>query len=223
MTTVAELKKEAKELKVKGWWLLTKPELEACINVKKEELRIESPLSHQEKIVARIENLSVVNTVTHEQLVAATIEPEQIVAATVTQVAPQGKGETVEEYLARGGKITELPAPIFPAPKPTRESSAMKKNPVPEKKAPRRVSKPTLSEQGETKEKRKPVKKVKAEATRAPGSGSLVTLASLVEASGIEARVARRRLRNSDIEKPGAQWEWEAGHADIAKVKELLK
>lgn len=211
MTTVAELKKEAKDLKVKGWWLLTKPELEVCINVKKEELRIEN--------VAGI--IATVIEVKPEQLVAATIGASQIVAATV--VLPQGKQETPEEFLARGGKITELPAPIFPAPKPTRESSAMKKNPVPEKKAPRRVSKPTLSEQGLTSEKRKPIKKVKAESTRAPGSGSLVTLASLVEASNVEARIARRRLRNSEIEKPGAQWEWEAGHPDIAKVKELLK
>ncbi len=206
---VAELKKKAKELKVKSWWLLTKSELEACINVREEELRIENPPGI----------LATVIEVKPEQLVAATTEASGVVAATVVLI--QGKQETPEEFIARGGKITELPSPIFPAPKPTRESSAMKKNPVPEKKAPRRVSKPTLPEQGETKEKRKPIKK--AESTRAPGSGSLVTLASLVEASNVEARIARRRLRNSDIEKPGAQWEWEAGHPDIAKVKELLK
>lgn len=241
--TVAELKKKAKEAKIKNWWLMTKAELEACLKVTAEESRV-------------------IN------VVAATIPASQIVAAGVTladvhettpedadgkklnqvPVSPQGEHESVEDYIARGGKITVIPTIEFPAPKAPRESSAMKANPDMPKRTPRKVARkdsafhaeisaevnakperkrPTTTKPNkgtEVKETRRVTggKSPNAQQVKKPVSPDVVTLASLTEGRDIEGRILRRMLRNSDIEKPGTQWEWPTGHDDIAKVKALI-
>lgn len=109
-------------------------------------------------------------------------------------------------FLANGGCITELPGFEGIKPLPNRKETSAGGKQVPAKKTPRKVSK-------EPKES-KPAK--------APKDSGMVTLASILEELGVEGRIARRKLRGSEIAKPGTQWEWEAGHADIAKVRALL-
>lgn len=124
--------------------------------------------------------------------------------------AKREETEEVTLYLANGGCITELPGFEGIKPLPNRkETSAGGKTPSGEvkRKTPRKLSKPAK----ESKPAKKPAKE-----------SNLVTLASILEELGVEGRIARRKLRGSDIQKPGAQWEWESGHADIAKVRKLL-
>lgn len=121
------------------------------------------------------------------------------------------KAEVIE-FLLNGGCITELPGFTAVAPKKSannRETSAGGKvEPALVKKTPRKVSKST-----------EPKKPSKAK----PESGDSVTIQAICEELGVEGRVARRKLRGSDIVKPGDSWTWPTGHADIAKVKALLK
>lgn len=114
-------------------------------------------------------------------------------------------------FLANGGKIQEIPGFKGIAPKKvnSKETSAGGKVETTPKKAPRRISKePDHSKSNAT------IKKMMDSET--------VTLHDICEELGMEGRIARRKLRNSDITKPGSSWEWKAGHKDIAKVKELL-
>lgn len=222
--TLIELKARAKELKIKNWWLMKKADLELAV----------IPAS---RIVAAEVTLADI----HETA------PEDADGKKLNQVpvSPQGEHESVEDFIARGGKITVIPTLEFPAPKPPRESSAMKANPDMPKKTPRKISKPAVVIE-ETKPAKKPIKRpankgtqVKEEAPvktlsqrkitkerRVPVvksvSGDIVTLASLTEGRDIEGRILRRMLRNSEIAKPGAQWEWPKGHADIAKVEAII-
>lgn len=112
------------------------------------------------------------------------------------------KPEVIEYFLA-GGKITKCEPAAAPATKVTKETQAMVK--------------PT---------RRKPTKKstkVKGESKpRTPVEG-MVTLAAICEELGVESRIARRKLRGSDIEKPAGSWAWEEGSKEIQKVKDLLK
>ena len=112
----------------------------------------------------------------------------------------------VIEFLLGGGCITELPGFVAIAPRPNkRETSAGGKvTPEAPKKTPRKVSK------GE-----KPTPK--------PSNGDTITIQEICEELGVEGRVARRKLRGSDIAKPCDSWTWTVGHADIQKVKDLLK
>lgn len=116
----------------------------------------------------------------------------------------QGVTEEMVLFFANGGKIEELPGFEGIKPLPNRKESSAGGKTAPAKKSPRKVS------------------KEKAETPKARTSSDLVTLASILEELGVEGRVARRKLRGSDIQKPGAQWEWEPKHADIAKVRKLL-
>ena len=50
-----------------------------------------------------------------------------------------------------------------------------------------------------------------------------VTLKDICDELDVEGRIARRKLRTSDIEKPEGSWSWPEGHEDIERVKELLK
>lgn len=116
-----------------------------------------------------------------------------------------GRTREMTLFLANGGKVKELPGFEGIKPLPNRkETSAGGK--VEERKKPRKVTKET--------EPKTPAK--------ASPAGDTVTLASILEELGVEGRIARRKLRNSDIAKPGSAWEWTKGHADIAKVKALL-
>lgn len=78
------------------------------------------------------------------------------------------------------------------------------------KRTPRRISKKESPEQTASKESAK------------KRSTDHISLHDICEELGVEGRIARRKLRNSDITKPGSSWEWPANHKDIAKVKELL-
>ncbi len=115
-----------------------------------------------------------------------------------------GRTREMTLFLANGGKVKELPGFEGIKPLPNRkENSAGGK--TPERKKPRKVSK----DQPE-------------KAPKEAAATDTVTLASILEELGVEGRIARRKLRNSDIAKPGSAWEWTKGHADIAKVKALL-
>jgi hypothetical protein len=139
-------------------------------------------------------------------------ERAQLVQEIAKQKGWENETPEVIEFLIGGGSISEVPGFTAIAPKPNnRETSAGGKvEPVPEKakKTPRKISKT----EGEP----------KAPKASAKSDGS-VTLAGLLEELGVEGRVARRKLRGSDIQKPGDSWSWEAGHADIQRVRDLLK
>lgn len=112
-------------------------------------------------------------------------------------------------FLANGGKVEEVPGFAGIKPRPNRkETSAGGKVETTPKKAPRRISKQDP---------------VEPKARKLDAGSDLVSLKSICEELGVEDRIARRKLRGSDITKPGSSWEWKAGHKDIAKVKELLK
>lgn len=131
------------------------------------------------------------------------------------------KAEVIE-YLIAGGNIEELPGFTGIAPKPnSRETSAGGKVTPQEPKKPRKPTKATDA----AKPASKPAKKAsEARTTAKIISGGTVSIQELCEELGVEGRVARRKLRGSDIVKPSeAGWVWETGHADIAKVKGLLK
>lgn len=128
------------------------------------------------------------------------------------------KAEVIE-YLLVGGTIEEVPGFTGIAPKPNnRETSAGGKVEPQEPKKPRKLNK--------AKDAAKPAskpRKASAKATSKP-EGDLVSIQDICDELSVEGRVARRKLRGSDIVKPSESgWIWEAGHADIAKVKELLK
>ena len=108
------------------------------------------------------------------------------------------------EFLLAGGEIEALPEAPQPVPKNSREDSAGGK--APQKKKPRKAKK--------NKEKKK---------EKTQKDENLVTLKGICEELGVEGRIARRKLRGSDIEKPEGQWAWPVGHEDIDRVKELIK
>lgn len=71
--------------------------------------------------------------------------------------------------------------------------------------------------------KKKSEKKA-AKAAKAPKDTSgLITLATICTELNVEPRIARRKLRNSDIAKPDAGWNWTEGDKAIDQVKALLK
>ena len=110
----------------------------------------------------------------------------------------------VVEYLIAGGRIKLCPAQQAPAPKPTKTSQALLK-PVKKKRKRTRVRKP------------------RGVSTPRQVPENAVSLSQILEELGVSSRIARRKLRGSDIKKPGPVWVWEKGHKDIAKVKRLLK
>lgn len=121
------------------------------------------------------------------------------------------KTEVVLYMATHGGKIEEVPGFEGIKPMPNRKESSAGGKVQPEqpkpKKTPRKVE-------------RKPAKEKPSKASK---DDNLVSLSSILEELGVEGRIARRKLRGSDIQKPGGSWEWPAGHADITRVKELLK
>lgn len=122
---------------------------------------------------------------------------EELVAAIAEKNGWSNEKPEVIEFLVNGGKIERLPGFEGVKPKPVKEDREMQTIEKP-RRTPRKVAK-------------KPAEK------------TTVTLQSICEELGVEGRIARRKLRNSDIPKPGPQWEWSKGHEDIEKVKELLK
>lgn len=121
----------------------------------------------------------------------------------------------VIEFLLQGGQIEELPGFVGIAPKKNnRETSAggkVEPTPEPAKKSPRKVS-----QKSET-------RRANGQPRKQPSTGDTVTIQEICEELGVEGRIARRKLRGSDIAKPGDSWTWSTGHADIEKVRALLK
>lgn len=132
------------------------------------------------------------------------------------------KNEVIE-FLLSGGCIETLPGFTAIAPKKnSRETSAGGKvEPEAPKKAPRKVKKESKEETGTIARVVGSSRKVSPTAPK--NLKDTVTIQAICEELGVEGRVARRKLRGSDIAKPGDSWTWEAGHADIQKVRELLK
>lgn len=123
----------------------------------------------------------------------------------------QEKPEVIE-YLLSGGEIKKGKDPKLPGVKPETEKSAGKR------RRPVKTSARVRKEKGQDAEGAitKPRKKVKRD------TSNLVTIQQICEELGVVGRIARRKLRGSDIKKPGSAWEWETGHEDIEKVKSLL-
>lgn len=111
-------------------------------------------------------------------------------------------------WIAQGNCVTELPGFEGIRPLPNRREQSAGGKTV--KKAPRRVARKEPGEKAEP-------KKLKA------GFPVVVKLSEVLEEMGVEGRIARRKLRGSDIQKPGSSWEWPMGHGDIQKVRDLLK
>lgn len=119
---------------------------------------------------------------------------EELVSAIAEKNGWSNEKPEVIEFLINGGKIKRLPGFEGVKPKPVRRDSEMQ-TPKKPRRTPRKVAK----------------------------QSNMITLRSICEELGVDGRVARRKLRNSDIPKPGSQWEWSQGHEDIKRVKELLK
>lgn len=131
----------------------------------------------------------------------------------------------VQEYLLAGGCITQLPAcktkrqleeeamtteaKKTAAKKPTKKTTA--------KKAP--AKKPAAKK---SPAKKSPAKKVEKKVEK-KSEENVVTLQEICESCGIETRVARRKLRFSDVKKPGKSWTWAANDGDVKKVVEVIK
>ena len=140
------------------------------------------------------------------------INPVGKTMAAILDLINERTGRTMEMtmFLAKGGCIKELPGFEGIKPLPNRkETSAGGKTSTTERRKPTKSTGATKTEPTEKK--------------AAKNTGDVVSLASILEELGVEGRIARRKLRGSDIEKPGSAWEWPTGHADITKVKELLK
>lgn len=121
------------------------------------------------------------------------------------------KTEVVLYMAEHGGKIQEVPGFQGIKPMPNRKENSAGGKVEPEqpkpKKSPRKVAKQAKEEP-------------KAKAAK---DDNLVSLSSILEEMGVEGRIARRKLRGSDIAKPAGSWEWPKGHSDIQRVKDLLK
>lgn len=120
----------------------------------------------------------------------------------------------IQEFLVAGGEIQQLPDAGIPPVKLPRESSASQ------------ISEDNKKWKESKKKRRTPKKSTKTDkkSTKKPADKSgLVTLFNICMELGVEGRIARRKLRNSDIQKPGSSWEWEIGHSDIDTIKALLK
>ena len=106
----------------------------------------------------------------------------------------------VIEYLLAGGEIKALPYGPENKPEIRHQESAGKPS------------------------RRKPTKRKTPKKEKAPKATKedVVSLKDICTELGIEGRIARRKLRTSDIQKPGKQWEWTPGHEDIQKIKNLL-
>lgn len=124
----------------------------------------------------------------------------------------------VQEFLVAGGEIKKLPDAGIPPIKVPRESSATLITEENEKWKNR-------NKKRRTPKKAKSDKRVKSDkkAKEPADKSGLVTLSNICIELGVEGRIARRKLRNSDIKKPGTTWEWEKGHKDIDTIKALLK
>lgn len=121
------------------------------------------------------------------------------------------------DFILKGGCIKELPTFSDPRLEIPRESSAGDKI-DPEKEAKR---------EQEKKERRRKPRKVNskpAKDSKTPKAQNGISLKTLCEELNIEPRVARRKLRNSDLEKPTSGWEWDKDDTDtIKQVKLILK
>ncbi|AUM59755.1 RNA helicase [Pseudomonas phage PMBT14] len=181
--------------------------LQTLILEKQPEAPEDSSLEHVRKLATELK-IKYTKSTTREELVFA--------IADVKGWANE-KAEVIE-FLIAGGNIEELPGFTAIAPKPnSRETSAGGKVEPQEPKKPRKPTKAT--------DAAKPASKpAKAASAKPKATGETVSIQDICEELDVEGRVARRKLRGSDIVKPSESgWNWEAGHADIAKVKELLK
>ncbi|UOL48400.1 hypothetical protein [Pseudomonas phage Almagne] len=183
--------------------------LQTLVLEKQPEAPEDSSLEHVRKLATELK-IKYTKSTTREELVFA--------IADVKGWANE-KAEVIE-FLIAGGNIEELPGFTAIAPKPnSRETSAGGKVEPQEPKKPRKPTKATDA----TKPASKPVRRMKEKAKTKPGD-NVVSIQDICDELDVEGRVARRKLRGSDIVKPSESgWIWEAGHADIAKVKELLK
>lgn len=108
----------------------------------------------------------------------------------------------IQGFLLNGGEIKELPPAGDPSLRVSHQESASMKR-----------RKPTKSKKAKTEKKAKAPKV----------TGDMITLSMLCDELGIEPRVARRRLRNSEIQKPEAGWNWNPGDELLSQVKGVLK
>ena len=115
--------------------------------------------------------------------------------------------QDVDQYLNKGGEVTQCKAQQNLARTAPTEHSA-------ECNVHLRSAKPKAP--GKKKEK---AKTQKADKVTNP---DVITLQALVEAAGITGAQARKKLRASEIKKPGKQWAWEKGDKQIKEVTKLL-
>lgn len=119
--------------------------------------------------------------------------------------------ETTEtiEFLLSGGKITKCEDSPNPVPVHTRQDQAYKVTEKPMKNA-----------------RKRPAKKVNKKTDKKPAqkkTDGLVTLAEICTELSVEPRIARRKLRSSDLTKPEAGWAWDKKSPDLKAVRKLLK
>ena len=74
------------------------------------------------------------------------------------------------------------------------------------------------------KSKKEVEEKVKPESKSAQYylDSEVITVKDLAYETGISSGEARRRIRKSNLEKPGGRWEWPPSHPDLIKVKALF-
>jgi len=64
-----------------------------------------------------------------------------------------------------------------------------------------------------------PKKKHKNRDEKPKIEGPVVTIKDLADELGMEPTVLRKKLRNSDIKKPGGRWEWPENHPDLEIIR----
>ncbi len=118
----------------------------------------------------------------------------------------------VEEFLNRGGRITELPGPQDPKHKISSMKQALKPVAGPARKTRSKKQNPVTSVEVQGEEESAPV-----------SLGDMVELSTLLGRYRLKGTVARKALRKSEIEKPGSRWMWKKGSSELARVESILK
>lgn len=129
---------------------------------------------------------------------------DQLHAAMIESLKIQGESPDIQDFYLRGKQPTICPPAGDGRRVPTKQDQAMK----PRRKPAKKVKAP---------------KKPKGETTPRQAPEGMITLAQICEEMGVEGRIARRKLRTSEIKKPGSTWAWDKGHKDVKAVRELLK
>lgn len=142
------------------------------------------------------------------------VEPEEPVESQPEITDPHLVIKTAtEEFLARGGKIQQLPSPRDPKKIPANEKTALT----------------TYKSEKKTKKVKKAKKKNEKSLDNSGNKKSvvrdskdLVTLKDFISKYSVTGVQVRKALRSSEIEKPGKQWAWDSKDPALKELAKLI-